>query len=298
MEKEFTSITDDNGLLVLLLVWGFQINPAGYNQGKVGMGITLVSSLGTLIRPTCANEEDAKDAYVMPCALPINDVYGTEEQMYKEPDCLYQGSRVGAPTGVTSKCEKYSEEELAALFTFFDWCYTEEGGLVGNYGLNEEQVNSMKFDPDVYAENDVKSVYSKTTREDGVNEYKLLIDTTGDLGNAVKSCRLSIGYGMSGNEEWGYTFDRGLNMINQKAIDLWAKYTSTGSAMDYPRLFSVKEAEMNNKFNAVSNDYLPTKLPGLIMNGLDGWDDYCKGIEDLKADELLKIYNKYAASIK
>lgn len=64
------------------------------------------------------------DALVMGAALPINDVYGGEKQMYKEPDALYQNSRKGSPAALTTKAKG---KDLEALFTFFDWTYTLEG---------------------------------------------------------------------------------------------------------------------------------------------------------------------------
>lgn len=102
----------------------FQIDAAGVNQGKVGIWCGLVSTLGTAIRVSCQDASDQADAFVMGCALPINDMYGTEEQMYKEPDALYQASRLGTATGITKKAE---DKDLATLFTYLDWTYTDLG---------------------------------------------------------------------------------------------------------------------------------------------------------------------------
>jgi len=71
----------------------YMINSTGVNQGKVGMWCGMKANLGTAIRTSCQNEADARDAFVMGCALPINDMYGGEEQQFKEPDALFQGSR-------------------------------------------------------------------------------------------------------------------------------------------------------------------------------------------------------------
>ena len=77
----------------------YMINSAGVSQGKVGLWTAYYgSSLGTVIRGTCMDESDMQDAYVMAAPLPVNDTYGTDDQKYKEPDCLYHDSRVGAET--------------------------------------------------------------------------------------------------------------------------------------------------------------------------------------------------------
>ena len=73
--------------------------------------------------------EDQQKAYVMPCAVPINDKYRTDEQKYKEPDAFYQGSRIAGRIGITEALEDKSEDTIAALFTFLDWMYTREGAL-------------------------------------------------------------------------------------------------------------------------------------------------------------------------
>ena len=63
----------------------------------------------------------------MPCAVPINDKYGTDAQKFVTPDAFYQGSRIAGRIGITEALEDKSEETIAALFTFLDWMYTREG---------------------------------------------------------------------------------------------------------------------------------------------------------------------------
>ena len=58
----------------------YNINPTGIAQGKLGLWDGQSNKIGTSIRQTCQNEEDARDAFVLGAALPINDVYGGEGQ--------------------------------------------------------------------------------------------------------------------------------------------------------------------------------------------------------------------------
>ena len=72
--------------------------------------------------------------------------------MYKDPDTFYQGSRVAGGVALTDKCESRSEEELAALFTYFNWMFTEVGSDFHTFGLNADQLASPDLDDNLYEE--------------------------------------------------------------------------------------------------------------------------------------------------
>ena len=93
----------------------FNINTTGTSQGMVGLWGGLPNSLGTGIRMTCANEDDKRDAFVMGTCYPMNDVYGGEEQMYKEPDTMYQDSRKGGGLGLTHKIWRHCSRSLTGV---------------------------------------------------------------------------------------------------------------------------------------------------------------------------------------
>ena len=265
----------------------FNINSAGIAQGKIGLWDGQSSRLGTSIRQTCQNEEDVKDAFVMGAALPINDVYGGEGQMYKEPDALYQASRKGTATGITTKAE---DKDLAALFTFFDWTYTHEGALVIRNGLNEEQYTSMEFDPDFYAERNLKSAYTVSTDEDGRTVYSRAIDSSDPAVNALNGQRMSVGLGMQSSDE--YRLDTGTPALNRKAVEQWTKYLNTGSTMDYTELLNVEETEAYNKVSTALTDYQSQNVPNVIK-GTMSWEDYVKGLENINPDSAVEYLQKY-----
>ena len=123
----------------------------------------------------------------MGCALPINDMYGTEEQMYKEPDALYQASRLGTATGITKKAE---DKDLATLFTYLDWTYTDLGARTVRIGLNEEQYESVELNPDLHAAQNIKGAYTESEGEDG----KSVIVTAFSDSDTV-AARTQNGYG-------------------------------------------------------------------------------------------------------
>ena len=250
----------------------FSINSSGIAQGKIGLWTGQSSNIGTTIRETCQNEEDARDAYVMGAALPINDVYGGEAQMYKEPDSLFQSNRKGATTVVTDKAEG---KDLEALFTFFDWTYTMKGGMTIYSGLNEEQYASIELDPDLYAENGLKSAYTVSTGEDGKTVYKRTVDGSNPMVNAVNGQRMNIGLNPRNTDD--YRLDTGVPAINRAAFDQWSKFINTGSVLDYTGLLNADETDAYNKISTLVVDYQRQNLPGVIK-GTMSFDDYAKGL--------------------
>jgi hypothetical protein len=268
----------------------YQINTAGTNQGKVGMWCGMISSLGTAIRVSCQNEEDAADAYVMGCALPINDMYGSEDQMYKEPDSMFQSSRKGTGIGITTKAEEKSEEELATLFTYLDWAYTMEGARTIRLGLTAEQLASVTLDPDLYAEYDVKNAYDVTENEEGVTVYKANVDKSSTLFNATIGQRMDIGLKPTTNEK--YIVDTGNPKVNQSAVNVWKQYLNKGGVLVYSQLLNTEEAESYSKISTALNDYQAQSLPNVIR-GTMSWEDYVDGINALKPEAALEYLQKY-----
>lgn len=107
--------------------------------------------------------------------------------MYKEPDALYQATRKSTATGITTKAEG---KDLEALFTFIDWTYTREGGLVMRMELNEEQLASIELNPDLYEEYDLTTAYNVSTEEEGRTVYTRVMDTSSTMANAVNAQRM------------------------------------------------------------------------------------------------------------
>ena len=265
----------------------FKINSPGVAQGKVGLFDASISTIGTSIRETCAYGEDVKDAFVLGCPLPINDVYGTEDQMYKEPDALYQGSRKGTATVVTNKAEG---KDLEALFTFFDWTYTLEGAMTIRSGLNEEQYASIELDPDLYAEQGLKTAYTTSADEDGRTVYTRTVDISNPMVNAVNGQRMDIGLKPISSDE--YRLDTGAPAINRMAYEAWKKYLNTGSALDYTGLLSPDESDAYNKVATAVTEYQRQYVPGVIK-GTMSWEDYAKGFESIDPDSVVGYLQKY-----
>ena len=186
----------------------FSINETGYTQGKVGMWEATIGVLGDTIRVTCQDERDQKNAYVKGCALPVNDVYGTDEQKFTEPDAMYQ-AQVG-PDGGIAVTEKAEGKNLAALFTYFNWCYTWEGGLFNTFGLSKEQYESVELENDLYEEYGLTDgMYHIEESETGKVIVKHLDPATGLDENAFLPCRMISKLSLTGHGEVDYSVDTG-----------------------------------------------------------------------------------------
>ncbi len=266
----------------------FQIDSANVNQGKVGMWCGLVSNLGTSLRMSCQNEEDQKDAYVMGAPLPINDMYGDEEQMYKEPDALYQNSRKGAPVGITEKAEG---KDLEALFTYFDWTYTLEGAKLIRFGLNNEQYKSVKLDPDIFADYEFDTAYTESVDENGKPVVKTTFSSSDTIMEALLGQTMDTGLKLTSNGEY-CTFDRGNPMVVAKAFEQWTRYLNTGNVLDYSSLLNVEESEQYNKIGTLCTDYQSQNVPDVIKGTLS-WEDYVKGFEGIDTDTAVSLLQKY-----
>ena len=271
----------------------FSINQNGTAQGMVGLWYSYISSLGDTIRTTCANEEDQKDAFVMGCQMPINDVYGTEEQKYKEPDGFYQGSRIGGGIGITTAAEDKDPEALEALFTFFDWLYTEEGAMTRCFGLNAEQLSTCEIENDVYGDNGIESAYDVSEGTDGKRLITLNYNVDDDMTGAMTFGRLAVGIEMTGSgDNLDYTVDKGRKKVTEEALEKYSRFVNTAAVGDYNAMFTEEDNDTYGTVNTAVNDYMAQHVPALIKNGLDGWDAYVSGVEAQGTEEMTAIYQR------
>ena len=268
----------------------FQINQTGTAQGQVGMWYGLAGSLGTTIRTTCADPTDQQRAYVMGCAVPINDVYGTEEQKFITPDAFYQGSRIAGKIAITTAAE---DKDLGALLTCLDWFYTPEGAATRSFGLSQEQLDSCEIKNNLYEENNIPGAYTLGTDANGNPLYTLNYEDGSDLCNALKPIRLVVGMEYSGaGADIDYTLDRGDATVTADAKTQWTKYISTASVSDYNAQFADEQNELYTSLSQTVNDYMAQNVPVMIKEGLDSWDAYVEGLNSIGIDEMTAVYQE------
>ena len=226
----------------------------------------------------------------MGCALPINDMYGTEEQMYKEPDALYQASRLGTATGITKKAE---DKDLATLFTYLDWTYTDLGARTVRIGLNEEQYESVELNPDLHAAQNIKGAYTESEGEDGKSVIVTSFSDSDTVAAALQGHRMDTGINLTGNSG-EYVFDKGNTMVYETAMEQWTKYLNTGNVLDYTGLLNTEESERYGKINTAGIDYQAQNVPNVIK-GTMSWEDYVKGLDNIDTDTAVEMLQKYVS---
>ena len=273
----------------------YMINQSGFNQGKVGMWEGMVWDTGTKIRTTCMDDSDQQDAFVMGCAFPINDMYGTAEQMYHEPDAFY-GETAGPTTGGVGITTKAEEKNLPALFTYLNWCYTREGALLGSMGLSQEQYESMDFDPDNYAEYGFTDGLYHEEDRDGVTAYVTHIPQNSTLnGNAFITGRLTARLQLTGTgDDLDYDIDNGESEVYQACREAYGSYDSTGNVISYATKLTDDENEQAGDVYTPLKDYMNQVIPRMIKNGVDSeWDEYVKTVDSYDTKSVCEIYQKY-----
>lgn len=270
----------------------YAINMNGFTTGKVGLWIGYTANLGDGIRITCLNEEDAKDAYCMGCPLPVNDVYGSDDQMYHDPDGLFQGGRIDGQIAIT---EKAKDKDLETLFTFFNWLYTQDGAATRKLGLSKEQLASAEINNNLYEKNNIDGAYELLEDEDGNTVYKMNYDTSADITGCITFGRLAVGITTYGVDQGlGYTVDRGEPKVLSDALQKWNFYTNTADVtLNYGSLFTNDENKAYAKVNNTLQDYIGQEVPKLIKEGLGGWDEYVEKINGYDVESISKIYEKY-----
>jgi hypothetical protein len=268
----------------------FDINSTGNNQGMVGLWLGYAATLGTTIRATAVDESDQKDAMVFPAALPVNDIYGGDEQKFHAPDQLYQDSYRGVAVGFTNKCEGKDMEEL---FSMINYLYSFEGSLIGSVGLTAEQYKSMKFEPDLYKTLGIESMYSTQTNEDGLLEIVWTVPDGTPGVEASAARRLNTYAYLFGDEGRGYVFETGLAWLPDHAMKLWSQYKANTAVSEYSGLFITEENDLLTKTSNYLKEYMGQELPRMIKGGLDGWDSYVKKIGKYAPDRVTNILKSY-----
>ena len=267
----------------------YAVDSAKVHTGKVGMWIGRRSETGNLM-----DNGDALTSGIMVCGArqPINDKYGAPETQGKEPDALYQYSRVRGSLIVTTKV---TEEELPTILSFLDYLYTREGGLLLCLGLTEEQVTATQ--DETYAKFGLTHGYREEVQADGTYKYIRNESTVEDnnLASAVAGKRL-----MTGIYDQGFVsaLNASYTPYARAAMAEWDYYVNTAFPDRFlTGQFTVDESAAYAKVYANVDTFMSTNIPKFIMGTLDieseeDWGDYCTMLNKYGPDKVTKIYQR------
>lgn len=281
LDQEFNERTGDQF---------YAIDDVSVRQGKVGMWIGLESQLGGRMD---TGDELTTGICVYGSALPINDIYGTEDCKNKEPNCTAGTSLTDSSCYITTSAKN---KDIATLCSFFDSFYTIEGGLMRTIGLNAEQVEEI--DNQIYKDNGLEDG-AYTVQEDGTyRRSDILTNDSGTLAGAVNCSRIP-----------GITIvtsiDKGYADTFQASLDRWVQYKNTAGFMGTTvnKLMTNEDITTCNDIRTKILEYMEQKSPDFIkgvtdINNDDDWSTWCKMLEKYNYQKASDIYQPYADKIE
>lgn len=264
----------------------YQIDNTTVRQGKVGAWLATPSELMSRIQTDTL--ETTKGAVVYTCASPINDKYGSEEAQLKKPTCFSSPELISSSIVVTDKAK---DKELKMLCEFLDYLYSEDGLLLANGGLNQEQ--AAEAQDATYAAYGVDYGYDPVQGDDG----KTLMDLTpklyadeGDIRSAMtlgRLWRLSARNRYVSKDTETYTHQR----------ENWVKYEATGAigAIVNGQLDSDQAATMQKLTNRIGAEYMYIEVPKFIKgtyNLTSDWDNFVSDLNKRDYQSLVDTYNE------
>ncbi len=261
----------------------YAVNTSVTHMGKVGMWQgRQAEAAGGMDSGT----EYTKGIMAFPARLPINDLYGGEEQKMKAPDSLYAFSRINSSHIITSSTDS---DDLPTLLEMLDWMYTLEGSLVGS-GLNAEQLGQIP-DPSLYERFGISNAFESVIESDGSHMLVYCPQLKEDiyLRNACINNRW-FGYG------YGFVLDRGESKVLKHAISEWSAYENTGFIMTVAvSQMTAEESAVYNKTYNYLTTFLSVNIPKFVKGQLDvtddgDWEKFCKSVNKYRPDNVTEIY--------
>ena len=281
LDKQFAEHTGD---------LPYAIDTEKVHSGKVGLWQGRTGELGAQM-----DADDPLTDGIMVCGArqPINDVYGTDSNKGKAPDCLYQMSQVSSSLVIS---DKVSEEDLPTVLAMLDYLYTDEGGMLVALGLTKEQTELIG--DEVYAKFGLNNgTYVQVENEDGTVAYEIdkILWEDAQLGNAMCLNRISSGViNSAAVTAKNNSYD---NYVIW-AHDNWDFYTNQGYPERFIRgQFTTEESNAYSKVHANIDTFMSVNIPKFINGSLDidndkDWEDYCTMVNKYAPEKVTKIYQR------
>ena len=267
----------------------YAIDSTSVRQGKVGMWIGLQSELGGRID---ANDGGLTEGiFVAGAPYPINDIYGTDECKFVEPNCVMGGGLLTTSVMISKNAEG---KDLDTLCAYLDQFYTEEGALLRTLGLSAEQVAEYEsatgntFYSDYGLQNGAYTV--------GDGEYIkdfILVNDSGMLADACAFMK-APGLQLVANVDLGYadTF--------QHSLDNWVLYPNTGffqgsvttNAMT-PEDVSIQTSVHTKVLEYMTNNAVDFIKGEKDIHSDEDWDVWCKTLAKYNYEKVNKVLQYY-----
>lgn len=260
----------------------YAVDTTSVFQGRVGLWQGRTSTVGTQI---VAEGTYAEDAMVFGCRQPINDIYGGDAQKNKTPNVMFQYTRANNPVIFT---DKMTEDEVIAVLEFTDFLMTDEGKLLGNGGLNAEQV--AEIPSDFYEKCGLSDGYY-TISDDGI--IHPVVPNSSSSSPATNLTRASLYF------RTVELVDHGFDRFVTQATGAWDYYESTAAVPDKVlNALTPEQSQTIAKIRASLDQFQQRTVPAIIKgDAYDLWDDaswqsFCNDINKYRANQVTQIYQE------
>ena len=263
----------------------YAIDTTSVRQGQIGMWTGQQSQLGG--RLDMHDGGLTEGIFVAGTAYPINDVYGPDSCKFVEPNCLMGGSLVGGGIVITPKAK---DKDLAALCSYLDYFYSEEGSMIRSLGLNAEQVAELDGNT-FYADHGLADGAYFINDEGKYQKSSVLVSDSGQLTTAV-------GFNKAPGLRMITKIDLGYAKTYQDSIDRWTKYPNTGFFQGTRTTNEMSQEDMmaTDELRSKVLEYMSKNCADFITGksnfGKD-WDKWCTVLKKYKVDTATEIYQKY-----
>lgn len=263
------------------------INSTAVRQGTVPMWDGQAAELGGRIDIGGYTE----GIFAKACALPINDIYGTEECKYVVPDCTNADGKLWSVNyAITTAAEG---KDIGALLSFMDYFYSEEGAVLKTMGLSKEQVKEMGDDCLYYDLGLEDGSYYQ--EDDGRYAY---VDTIKKDSGTLKA---DAGFNSFPGLKLVSSVDDGYADTYRDSLDLWKQFRATaiieGTAL---------QANLSSEATDALNDGRTKTLGYMELNAVKfikgtndiaddaQWQTWCKSLKKLNYEKTVKKLQEFA----
>ncbi len=264
----------------------YQIDDTSVRQGKIGLWLGMASELMTRMQNENLAGTEGIISYT--CASPINDVYGADETKLKEPTCIFSNEILGGGILLTDKAK---DKDIKVLCEYLDYLFTEEGILLMNGGLNQEQAAEAN-DP-IYQSYGIDYAYTPVTGEDGKTNIDFVDIIYNDEGG-IKSA-------MTGEKAWHMgAKTRQLKRDTETYVHMrenWVTYEAKGTILGLlnSRLTPDETKSWQKIQSRINSEYMYIEVPKFITGekNLDSdFETFKSDLAKRNYQEVVDAYNR------
>ena len=264
----------------------FNIDTPSVYAGKVGLWTGVSSDIGNVLEES---GDYTSGIVVATAPLPINDMYGDKSTQGHEPTVYFGSSLVGNSFVIT---EKAADKDIATLLTAVDYLFSEEGGVLRQYGLSD--VQQAEVQDEFYNTHGLENGIYDVTEEDGVKIYNIHTkerDADGGLASAASMQRV-----------YGLTVEKNVNMGNtdfkQHCLDNYTMYPNAGTLTStVTGQLSADQTARYSEINTQATTYMSQAVADFVTGRSDidseeAWKDYCDTLDGYGVDEYSDMLNE------